>query len=72
MIENHKIKQDVLSFVKQYCCNNCRINLKTMCNQLSEWYMIDEVYHCLCNLCYDGEIELKQIGGFDYEICIAA
>ena len=42
-----------------------------MRNQLSEWYMIDKVYHCLYNLYYDDEIELKQIGEFDYEICIA-
>lgn len=72
MIENHEIKQNVLSFVEQYCNTKCVINLRTIRNQLSKWYMIDDVHRCLWNLYYNNKIELKCIGGLDYEICIIA
>lgn len=70
MIENHEIKQEVLSFVKRYCNIACKVNLRTIRNQLSDRYTIDEVLQCLWNLYYDYKIEFNRVGELDYEICI--
>lgn len=72
MTENHKINQDILSFIERYCNKKCVVNLRTIRSQLSEWYTIDNVYRCLWDLHYDNNIELKRVGELDYEICIAA